>query len=109
MFWPAEALEGLAGTAAADKLAGAHSLGDQDAFVEPPAEARLSMIVHSNLSQLLLNFIARIKSFLRVLSHYALLISQEGRSFQVARKSRWWTHASDCCLSVTQQLKGMIN
>lgn len=41
MFWPPEALERLAGTAAADKLAGTRSLEDQDAFVEPPAEAWL--------------------------------------------------------------------
>ena len=52
LFWPLESLEGLAGTAAADKFTGAHSLGDRSThslgdrstFVEPPAQARLSMI-----------------------------------------------------------------
>ena len=48
MFWPLESLEGLAGTAAADKLSGAHSLEDQNMFVEPPAQAWLSMTAQSS-------------------------------------------------------------
>ncbi len=38
LFWPPEELPLLAGTAAADKLAGTYAL--EGAFVEPPAEVR---------------------------------------------------------------------